>query len=138
MRSAACLLSGLLLVISVHLASCATPSLPLTTTPATNPEAAKYNAEGIEHYNKGRWSIAKKYFEAAIKADPKSAEAHYNLALVLDGLGESATADEEFKKAAELAPGNTAITESNAYRNHVRTRFDFDYGHGYGGSGEIN
>jgi len=132
------LMGAFILVMSVPLASCAIPSLPLTITPATDPEAAKYNAEGIEHYNKGRWNIAKKYFEAAVKADPKSAEAHYNLALALDGLGANATADEEFKKAAELAPGNTGITESSAYRNHVRTRFDFDYGHGFGGSGEIN
>jgi len=132
------LLGAVMVVMSVQLASCAAPSLPLTAPPATVPEAAKYNAEGIAHYNKGRWGIARKYFEAAVKADPKSAEAHYNLALVLDGLGANATADEEFKKAAALAPGNTAITESSAYRNHVRTRFDFDYGHGYGGSGEIN
>jgi len=117
------------------LVACATPSRPLITTPGADVSAAKHNAEGIEHYNMGHWDVAKKHFEAAIKSDPKAAEPQYNLALTLHELGVHSQATDYFKKAAELAPGNTAITESSAYRSHTRPVSGFDGGRGYGMSG---
>jgi Tfp pilus assembly protein PilF len=124
------------LVTSVLLGACATSGPPLVTPPGADPGAAKHNAEGIEHYNLGHWDVAKEHFEAAVKADPKLAEAHYNLALAFHKLGAHAEATAHFKKAAELAPSNTAITDSSAYRSHVRT--SSDYGGGYGGYGGMS
>ena len=124
-----------ILCLSALLGACATASLPLAATAGADPGAAKHNAEGIEHYNLGHWDIAKTHFEAAIKSDPKLAEAHYNLALTLDKLGAHADATGHFKKAVELAPGNTLITDSGAYRSHVHPRRDYDRGYGYGGYG---
>jgi Tfp pilus assembly protein PilF len=109
---AALSLSGLLM-------SCATASQPLPAAAGANASAAQHNAEGIEHYNMGHYDVAKTHFEAATKADPGSAEAHYNLALALDKLGAHPEATAHFKKAAELAPGNSAINGSSAYRGHV-------------------
>ncbi len=71
-----------------------------------------------------------------MKADPKLAEARFNLALAFHKLGAHAEATAHFKKAAELAPSNTAITDSSAYRSHVRT--SGDYGGGYGGYGGMS
>lgn len=127
------LVGASILMMSVLLAACATPSMPLATTAGTDPEAAKHNAEGIDHYNQGHWGIAKTHFEAAIKADPKAAEAHYNMALTLDKLGSHAEATDHFKNAAELAPGNSEITGSLAYKNHVRSNEGYDRPSGYGG-----
>ena len=81
--------------------------------------AATYNRQGIERYQQGQWKAAKEYFEGAIRAAPNEAEPHYNLALCLDQLGDHVGATAHFKEAAKLAPTNTAITQSAAYRSHM-------------------
>jgi Tfp pilus assembly protein PilF len=106
-------------ILSVLPSACATGSPPLALSPSADTVATTHNAEGVEHYNMRHWDVAKGHFETAVKADPKSAEAHYNLALTLDKLGDHNKARGYFKRAAELAPGNTAITQSDAYQIHV-------------------
>src|SRR5207249_2570255 len=66
----------------------------LKTAPGSKAET--HNAEGIEHYNQGHWDVAKKHFSEAAKADPRSAEVHYNLALTLDKAGDHKGATEHF------------------------------------------
>ena len=123
-----------ILISTAFLSACATASQPLATSAGVDPAAAKHNAEGIEQYNMGRWDAAQTHFEAAIKADPGLAEAHYNLALALDKLGAYAEATDHFKKAGELAPGYSAITNSWAYRSHVGPpQRDYGGSGGYGG-----
>ncbi len=51
---------------------------------ASGSKAESHIAAGIEHYGLGHWDVAKKHFTEAEKADPQSAEAHYDLALALD------------------------------------------------------
>jgi Tfp pilus assembly protein PilF len=111
---------------------------PLELPAGTNEAAAKANAMGIAHYKLGEdeyghWYTAKDYFEDAIKAEPQRAEPHFNLALTLDKLGEHAEATAEFKKAAASAPGNVAITRSEAYRKHVVSSPVSGRNSGYGG-----
>ena len=122
-----------ILSLSALLGAGATSGPLLATPPGADPGAAKHNAEGIEHYNLGHWDVAKEHFEAAVNADPKLAEAHYNLALAFHKLGAHAEATAHFKKAAELAPSNTAITDSSAYGSHVRSSRDYEGYGGYGG-----
>ena len=105
--------------LAVLQSACASTSLPLVTTPGSNATAAQHNSEGIAHYNMGQWSVASDHFESAIKADPNLAECHFNLALALDKLELHSEATTNLKKAAELDPGNSAITQSSAYRNHT-------------------
>lgn len=91
---------------------------PLMTAPGSKAEA--HNKEGIEHYNQGHWDVAKKHFEAAAKEDPKSAEAHYNLALTLDKAGDHKGATEHFKTAWDLGQSNPEIQNSAVLKAHVK------------------
>ena len=77
------------------------------------------NASGIDHFNQGHWDVAEGHFKKAIEADPNLAEAHYNLAVALDKMGNHGDATTSFHKAAELAPDNPAIAESAILKQHT-------------------
>jgi len=121
--------------LAVLQSACAVTSVPLATTPGSNTAATEHNSEGIVHYDMGDWSGARDHFASAIKADPNLAESHFNLALALDKLELHSEATTHFKKAAELAPGNSAITESSAYRDHTDSPSSSYGTGGYGGMG---
>src|SRR5213076_2733627 len=63
---------------------------------AAGSKADAHVTEGIDHYNQGHWDVAQKHFTEAAKADPQSAEAHYDLALALDKAGDHKAATEHF------------------------------------------
>ena len=107
------------LSLAVLQSACATTSVPLATTPGSNTTAAQHNSEGITLYDMGHWSVARDHFASAIVADPNLAELHFNLALALDKLDLHSAATTHFKKAAELAPDNRAITQSRVYKTHT-------------------
>jgi Flp pilus assembly protein TadD len=77
------------------------------------------NDEGVGHYKQGHWDVSEGHFRKAIKADSNLAEAHYNLGLALDKMGKHDEATTEFKKAAELAPANPAIKDSEVLKKHL-------------------
>jgi Tfp pilus assembly protein PilF len=83
-------------------------------------KAEQHISEGIEHYDKGHWDVAKKHFTEAAKADPQSAEAHYDVALVLDKMGDHSGATEHFKKAYELGKSNADIQNSDILKKHLK------------------
>jgi Tfp pilus assembly protein PilF len=77
------------------------------------------NDEGVGHYQQGHWDVAMEHFQKAVKADPNSAVAHYNVALTLDKMGKHPEATASFKKALELAPTDPAIKDSEILKKHV-------------------
>lgn len=81
-----------------------------------------HNNEGIEHYNQGHWDVAKKHFMGAAEADPKSAQAHYNLALALDKSGDHKGATEHFQKAYDLGKDNPEIAGSGILKAHLKMK----------------
>ena len=83
-------------------------------------KAEQHINEGIEQYSQGHWDVAKKHFQEAVKTDPASAEAHYNLALSLDKSGDHKTAIEHFKKALELGKDNPDIQQSEILHAHLK------------------
>lgn len=115
--------------------ACAT-NPPLSAPPGSNATAALHNSEGIAHYEMGHWSIAKDHFSSAIEADPNLAEAHFNLGLALNKLNFQSEATAHFKKAAELAPADSPIAESSAYRSRTTPPSPSSYGtDSHGGMG---
>lgn len=116
--------------------ACAAMNPPLSAPPGSHATAAKHNADGIVHYEIGHWSIAKDHFISAVEADPNLAEAHFNLGLALNKLNFQSEATTHFKKAAELAPANSAIVQSSAYRSRTLPPSPSSYGpSNYGGMG---
>ncbi|MFQ5580492.1 MAG: tetratricopeptide repeat protein [Nitrospiria bacterium] len=94
------------------------------TAPAlASPAGARddgHNAEGIKHYNKGHWKKAADHFRGAINSDPDLAEAHYNLALALDKMGQHGPATRSFAKALKLGKDNPDISGSGILKAHLR------------------
>lgn len=74
--------------------------------------AARRTMKGGTHAQQGHWDVAEDHFRKTLEADPKLAEAQYNLGWALGKQNEHADASAAFKKAAEMAPGNTSIAES--------------------------
>ena len=74
--------------------------------------------EGNKLFAARQWDAAKAQYEAAIKAQPSLAEAHYNLAMVIENLGDEATARRHYVEAANLAPGHKIIWDSPPFRMH--------------------
>lgn len=95
----------------------AAPDAPLQAPPSS--PARMENDEGVSHYQQGHWDVAHEHLTKAVKADPNSAAAHYNLALTLDKMGKHEDATAEFKKALELAPTDPAIKDSEILKKHV-------------------
>jgi len=92
---------------------------PALEVPAVSP-ASGHNSEGMKQYAAGNWKGAEMHFGEAVKADEKSAEAHYNHALALDKLGNHKEATAEFDQALKLAPDNKAIADSPILKGHLQ------------------
>lgn len=117
------LLLTLTIVFAVATASPAGADMKKTAPPLPAPAGSKASAqieEGIVHYNKGHWDVAKKHFQDALQADRSSAVAHYNLALALDKAGDHKKAIEHFKSAQQLGQDNPAIQNSEILHAHLQ------------------
>jgi len=77
------------------------------------------NDEGVNQYKQGHMDAAITGFQKAVKADPKLAEAQYNLGLSLDKTGKHDEATAAFKQAIALAPANPAIKDSPILKKHL-------------------
>lgn len=84
----------------------------------SEPGAAENN-EGVGHYKEGHWKVSLKHFEEAVAAGPKLAEAHYNMALTLDKMGDHGGATTHFGDALKLAPDNLKIKDSQILKDHL-------------------
>lgn len=77
------------------------------------------NDEGINHYKQGHWDVAQEHFNKALATNADLPEAHYNLALALDKLGNHGEATNHFKMALNLAPDDPRIKDSEILKAHV-------------------
>jgi len=92
----------------------------MSPSEASNKDAANKNDEGVSHLKQEHWDVSAGHFREAIAADPNLAEAHFNLALALDEMGDHPAATEQFKTAKDLAPGNAKIVENEVLKKHLQ------------------
>jgi tetratricopeptide (TPR) repeat protein len=60
--------------------------------------------KGTAAVKAGDWTAARAYFESAIKKNPKQADAHYYLGVVMDKTGDKAAAEKGYRTALDLQP----------------------------------
>ena len=110
----------LMLVMVALVAGCSSPKhLPVTTLPipaGTPAKAASLMAEGDRLFKTGDWTGAQQAYQAATVQQSDLAEAHYNLAVALDRMGNKDEARKHYVTAANLAPGNKVIWDSPPLR----------------------
>ena len=94
------------------------PQLTLSAPIGISSAASGALREGNQQFAEGRWGAAKTSYEQAIQAQPDLAEAHYNLGLVYERLGDRQQARHYYIEAANLAPGHKTIWNSPPLKRH--------------------
>lgn len=128
MKQVSLVVSVMLAGLIPILASCDSnkPAIPAAKTSAAEavpaPETALMaaagspgradNDEAVSQYKQGKMDAAIEGFQKAVKADPKSTEANYNLGLSFDKMGKHA-------EATALFPTNPAIKDSAIVKKHT-------------------
>ncbi len=79
-------------------------------------QATMLMREGNAQFRAGKLEAARVQFQAAIQEQKDLAEAHYNLALTLDRMGNGPAAKQHYIEAANLAPGHKVIWNSPPLR----------------------
>lgn len=113
---------GWLVMAMVTIVGCAGPRKaeirPLHAPTGTSAAVSQQLEQGNQLLVKGDWVGAREIYVATIRADQQLAEAHYNLALALEKLGEKAEARKHYVAAANLAPGNKVIWDAPPLRKY--------------------
>ncbi|MBX3189948.1 MAG: tetratricopeptide repeat protein [Labilithrix sp.] len=85
----------------------ATPSATPKPGPTEGPVAASTSddvTKGTAAIKAGDWNAARASFEAALTKNPKQADAHYYLGLVMDKTGDRAAAEKHYREALAIQP----------------------------------
>ncbi len=99
---------------------------PITTaTIQDNAEVQYYPSDeplrlGIEHFNRGNFGIAERYFRDAVEKAPKDASAWIGLAASYDRLGRFDLADRAYEAAIRLVGETTAVLNNRGYSYMLR------------------
>lgn len=91
---------------------------PLLAPAGTSAVVSQQLEQGNQLFARQDWVGARQVYLATIQADQTLAEAHYNLALTLERLGEKAEAKKHYVAAANLAPGNKVIWDAPPLRKY--------------------
>jgi Flp pilus assembly protein TadD len=95
--------------------------MTLRAPAGTNPAVTQQLDRGNQLYAQHDWTGAREAYVETIKSAPELAEAHYNLALALERLGDKVGARQHYIQAANLAPGNKVIWDAPPLRKHETT-----------------
>jgi Flp pilus assembly protein TadD len=101
--------------------------VPPITTPTVQEDASVqyYPSDeplrlGIEHFNRGHFGIAERYFQDAVEKAPKDASAWVGLAASYDRLGRFDLADRAYRQAILLVGETTGILNNRGYSYMLR------------------
>jgi Flp pilus assembly protein TadD len=111
---------------------CAPPAVPVvadgppTTAKVQDPDDVKYYRSdeplrmGIEHFNRGNFGIAERYFRDATEKAPKDPTAWVGLAAAYDRLARFDLADRAYAYAIRLVGETTEILNNQGYSYMLR------------------
>ena len=122
MKGLRLVMRGLCGLIVLFILGCASdkpaPLMGLDPPANTDIQVQDLLKEGNRLFREGRWEAARQQYEAAVQGQPDLAEAHYNLGLAMNKMGDRAGAKPHFIKAANLAPGHKVIWNSPPLRRY--------------------
>ena len=81
--------------------------------PLSGTQGAEDINNGVNHFYQHNWNSAVTQFREALKKNPNSDVAHYNLALALRQMGRHTQATEHFQKASKFGSTNLFIQNSS-------------------------
>ncbi len=127
----------LILLGACNVTGCATGDCGVTAVPTVadakpstatvqDPEDVKYYRSdeplrlGTEHFNRGNYGIAERYFRDAVEKAPKDVTAWVALAASYDRLARFDLADRAYKMAIRLAGETTEILNNQGYSYMLR------------------
>jgi Flp pilus assembly protein TadD len=99
---------------------------PTTTAKLQDPDDVKYYRSdeplrmGIEHFNRGHYGIAERYFRDATEKAPKDPTAWIGLAAAYDRIGRFDLADRAYTYAIRLVGETTEILNNQGYSYMLR------------------
>jgi Flp pilus assembly protein TadD len=99
---------------------------PATTAKLQDPDDVKYYRSdeplrmGIEHFNRGHYGIAERYFRDATEKAPKDPTAWVGLAAAYDRVGRFDLADRAYVYAIRLVGETTEILNNQGYSYMLR------------------
>jgi len=137
-KLAAPFLSLCAVALTLTLASCETfsdnsltltPAVPATTPTVAEPGDVKYYPSdepfrlGTEHFNRGNYGIAERYFRDAVEKAPRDAAAWIGLAASYDRLARFDLADRAYASAIKLGGETTQILNNEGYSYMLRGNY---------------
>jgi Tfp pilus assembly protein PilF len=115
------LIIGVLLLVAGSAGCASDKPVPLTTLappPNVDSQTLQLFTEGNRLFGEGQWEAARQQFQSAVQQQAGLAEAHYNLAVSMDKMGDEAGAKKHYIEAANLAPGHKVIWNSPPLRRY--------------------
>lgn len=105
-------------------------SEPVVTPTVQDPADVQYFPSdeplrlGMEHFNRGHYGIAERYFRDAVEKAPKDATAWTGLAATYDRIGRFDLADRAYASAVRLVGETTDLLNNIGYSYMLRGNYD--------------
>lgn len=105
------------------------PTVPAITPTVQEPGDIKFLPSdearklGLEHFNRGDYGLAERYFKDAVEKNPRDATAWVGLAASYDRIGRFDLADRAYQSAIKLVGETTDILNDLGYSYMLRGQF---------------
>ena len=107
-------------ILFVLCGSMTSPVMAQAIKPVAGTKGANAINNGVSQFNSGQLNKALTQFQGALKTNPRSAVAHYNLALTYNRMGQSDKATKHFQEAEKLGRGNPFIRHSSILKQYTQ------------------